>query len=153
MLDTNYYIVNRKAKEFSDMKFEGNRAIFSNNLGDKVESITIDESIYAVLFCDEVKNITFVFEKEVMDVVTILWHDYATYDDFKRILKSEHHLVLSKQNKKINRYAESIAEKLACGVQLRVTDAVDNSDMIECPECGMKNTKGSPYCMDCGTDL
>ena len=153
MLDANYFIVNRNAKKFANMSLDGNKASFSDDLGSEVGCILIDESIYAVLFCDEVRNITFVFENETLDVVTVLCLDGMLYDKLKCSLQDEYHLELSKQNIRINRYAESIAEKLANGVKLRVTDAADNSDMVECPECGMMNTKGSPYCMDCGADL
>ena len=44
-------------------------------------------------------------------------------------------------------------EKLRDGVQIKVTDALDTSDMEVCPECGMLNPKGSPYCLDCGAEI
>ena len=39
------------------------------------------------------------------------------------------------------------------GVQVKIADAVDESEMLVCPECGMLNPKGSEYCLDCGAEL
>ena len=154
MLDSNYIIVNREAMKFSKMVFADDKASFFSNLDSAVCEISIGESIYATLFCDDTRNVTFVIDRaQTQDIITVLFVENSKYIEFKNQLQNAYHLELSKQNIKINRYAESIAEKLASGVKLRVTDAADNSDMVECPECGMMNTKGSPYCMDCGADL
>ena len=150
----NYIIRNRNAKAFVKVFFSGNEINFQNEESASIETIIIDEEIYAALFCDEVRNVTFVIDAgDSQSVTTVLFHGDEEYNEFKRFLQSDLNLELSKQNIRINRYAESIAEKLANGVKLHVTDAADNSDMVECPECGMMNTKGSPYCMDCGADL
>lgn len=154
MLDSNYIIVNREAMKFSKMVFVDDKASFFSNLDSAVCEIPMRESIYATLFCDGTRNITFVIDRaQTQDVITVLFVENSEYVEFKNQLQNAYHLELSKQNIKINRYAESIAEKLANGVKLHVTAAIDNSDMVECPECGMMNTKGSPYCMDCGADL
>ena len=154
MIDKNYIIINREAKIFSNANCIENEIKFADEMGTAIHSILIDGTLYAGLFCDEVCNITFIVNNSTsQDVVTLLWHDSCEYEKFKSKLQDEYELELSKQNIKINRYAESIAEKLTNGVKLRVTDAADNRDMVECPECGMMNTKGSPYCMDCGADL
>ena len=60
---------------------------------------------------------------------------------------------VTQQNRKINRYAEAVAEKLALGVKLRITDAADSANMVKCPECGILNPPGSIYCLDCGADI
>ena len=154
MLDSNYIIVNREAMKFSKMVFADDKASFFSNLDNAICEISISESIYATLFCDDTRNVTFVIDRaQTQDVITVLFIENSKYIEFKNQLQNAYNLELSKQNIKINRYAESIAEKLASGVKLRVTDAADNSDLVECPECGMMNTKGSPYCMDCGADL
>ena len=48
---------------------------------------------------------------------------------------------------------KAVAEKLALGIKLRITDAVNDADMVKCPECGMLNPQGSMYCLDCGAEI
>lgn len=156
MINTNYLIINRKPVAFDALEIAGGEAVFMDADGIPLDDgvIELDESVYAALYCDEVRNVTLVLAKtSAQDVVTILWRDEGAYQESKRLFEDALELEMSKQNIKLNRYAESIAEKLAIGVELKVTDALDNSEMIECPECGMMNLKGSPYCMDCGADL
>lgn len=154
MRQNTYLIVNKKASEFNRAIYLEKSLEFLDGSGNEVGHLSINDSIYTVLYCDEVNNITFVVDRgNAQDVVTLLWQNNSEYLNFREQLSKKYGLELSKQNIKINRYAESIAEKLANGVKLRVTDAADNSDMVECPECGMMNTKGSPYCMECGADL
>ena len=57
------------------------------------------------------------------------------------------------QDSKINSYAWSIADKLDQGVKIRVTDAVDGSEMTVCPDCGMMNPNTAQYCLECGAEL
>ena len=156
MINTNYLIINRKPVAFDTLEIAGGEAVFMDADGIPLDEgvIELDETIYAALYCDEVRNVTLVVAKtSSQDVVTILWRDEKSYQESKRLIEDALDIEMSKQNIKLNRYAESIAEKLAIGVELKVTDAMDNSEMVECPECGMMNLKGSPYCMDCGADL
>lgn len=156
MISTNYLIINRKPTAFELLAVEGGEAVFMDADGIPLDDgvIELDDTVYAALFCDEVRNITLVTAKtSSQDVVTILFREEGAYQETKRLIEAELDLEMSKQNIKLNRYAESIAEKLAIGVELKVTDALDNSEMVECPECGMMNLKGSPYCMDCGAEL
>ena len=90
---------------------------------------------------------------ECHDVVTILWCTDEGYRTGFEALRTASGKTFYRQNKKLNRYAESIAEKLDIGVRIRVTDEVDESEMIVCPECGILNPKGSPFCYDCGAEL
>ena len=156
MLDSKYLIINRKAQKFSVAKTSGDVLTFASADGAQLigGSINLDDSVYAALYCDEVFNTTLVINKAgTQTVVTILWNTEEEYKAGLDILRDNLKTELSRQNLKINRYAESIAEKLSIGVELRVTDAVDESEMIKCPECGMMNDKDSMYCMDCGADL
>ena len=103
MIDSDYYIINRKPQRFREMRIAGRTAIFLNSDGKVL--------------------------------------DYGVPVRF------------SPQNKKLNRYAEAVAEKLSLGIKLRITDAVNDADMIKCPECGMLNPSGSMYCLDCGAEI
>ena len=156
MLDSNYYIVNRKARKFSSMKLTEKAAIFLGEDGRPVDFgvLQLHEALYAAVYCDEVRNITFVTDRRgIHDVVTILWHTDEEYRSGFDALRAACGKTFYRQNIKLNRYAESIAEKLDIGVRIRVTDAVDETAMTVCPECGTLNPKGTPYCLDCGAEL
>lgn len=156
MIDSNYLIINRRPERFSSMIIAGKTAVFKGENGRPVDFgvMALDDSVYAALCCDEVCNVTMVTDRDgVINVVTILWKDA---DDYKEGLEQIGRTLgrrVSVQNKKLNRYAESIAEKLHLGIRLRVTDAVDESKMAVCPECGMLNPPGSEYCLDCGAEI
>lgn len=156
MLDSNYLIINRQPQRFTEMRIAGKTAVFISEEGKVLDYgvLALGSTVYAALFCDEVRNITFVMDKGThQDVVTILWLTEDGYRSGLDSLKSVLHMHFSSQNKLINRYAESVAEKLSEGVKLRVTDAVNAADMVQCPECGMLNPSGSMYCLDCGAEL
>ena len=156
MLDSNYLIINRNPQKFSKMKIAGRTAVFFDEGGKPVNYgvIALDDSVYAALCCEEVCNITLVTNKSgIRNVVTILWDTTEGYQEgYDQISKAlTRHI--SVQNKKLNRYDEAIAEKLALGIRLRVTDVVDEAEMAICPECGMLNPAGSKYCLDCGAEI
>ena len=156
MLDSNYLIINRKPQRFDTIRIAGRTAVFLDAEGRPLDYgvIPLDNSVYAALCCEEVMNITLITDKAgIINVVTILWHTMQGYKDGHEQLGRILGRHISVQNKKLNRYAEAIAEKLALGVKLRVTDAVDESEMAVCPECGMKNPPGSRYCLDCGAEI
>ena len=149
MLTTNYLIINRVPQQFTSMRLEDKTITFD---GDNL--LTLDENIYAALYCDEVNNVTLVDNRDgVQTVKTLLWCDVAGYEVGKRAIEAALGKRMSKQNKKLNRYGEEIAKKLAIGVKIQVIDAVEESDMVTCPDCGMQSPKGTPYCMDCGAEL
>lgn len=138
------------------MKLTPRAAIFLDENGRPVDFgvLALGDSLYAAVYCDEVRNITFVTDRAgVHDVITILWHTDEGYRAGFEALQAASGKTFYRQNKKLNRYAESIAEKLDIGVRLRVTDEVDESEMITCPECGILNPKGTQYCLDCGVEL
>lgn len=156
MLDKNYLIINRSPAPFACMKLAGNVALFTDEDGRPLDhgAVLLGDTVYAALYCDAVMNVTFVTRHQGRnDVITVLWHSREEYMRNADRLESAAGVRFSEQNIRINRYAEAIAEKLGNGVELRVTDAVRESEMISCPECGMLNPTGSPYCMDCGAEL
>ena len=156
MLDSNYLIINRHPQRFEAMRIAGKAAVFTGSDGKVLDYgvLILGESVYAALYCDEVRNVTLVTDKDGrQDVVTILWHTEDEYRTGLRKLQEVVKVHFSPQNMKLNRYAEAVAEKLALGVKLRITDAVRASDMVECPECGTLNPAGSEYCLDCGADI
>ena len=156
MLESNYHIINRKPFRFSELKVKDSSAVFVCEDG-TVETngvLLLDNCIYAALYCDDVCNITLVSDREgVQTVDTILWTTKEAYLEEKKLLEEAVSVELSRQNKKLNRYAEEIAAKLAIGVRLRVTDVPEENAMVKCPDCGMLSPKGTPYCMDCGAEL
>ncbi len=155
MIDSNYLIINRVPQRFAEMKTAGRTLVFVNAEGKVLDYgvQAVDDSVYAILYCDEVCNLTMVVDKDVRSVVTILWRSEEDYLRAKDTAGRLYRGVLSAQNLRINRYAETIADKLDHGVRLRVADAVDESDMIRCPECGILNPPGTAYCLDCGADI
>lgn len=156
MIDSDYYIINRKPQRFREMRIAGRTAIFLNSEGKVLDYgvLQLGQSIYAALYCDEVKNVTFVTcNSGGADVVTVLWQTAEGYSHGLEELRRATAVRFSPQNKKLNRYAEAVAEKLSLGIKLRITDAVNDADMIKCPECGMLNPSGSMYCLDCGAEI
>lgn len=156
MLDSNYMIINRHAVRFSEMRIAGHTAVFFGSDGKAIDYgvLQLGASVYAALCCDEARNLTFVTDKgSIQEVVTLLWMNDDDYERARDALGKAAGMSFSTQNMKINRYAEAVAEKLALGVKLRITDAADSSDMVKCPECGILNPAGSEYCLDCGAEL
>jgi hypothetical protein len=156
MLNSNYLIINRKPQKFEKLRIAGRAAVFIDDAGKVLDNgvLALDDSVYAALYCDEVRNITIVTDRGGRrDVFTILWFSEEGYRNDSESLRKAYSGRFSRQNLKLNRYAESIAEKLDNGVRLRVTDAVDESGMKVCPECGMMNPVESGYCLECGAEI
>lgn len=156
MLTSNYLIIDRRPQRFAEMRVSGKVAVFIGDNGRPVDygAVILDDSVYAALYCDEVRNITLVQDRMgEIRVITILWHTDGSYRQGTDALHEALGKHFSRQNLRINRYAEAIAEKLREGVKLRVTDAQDETGMVRCPECGMLNPPGSQYCLDCGADI
>jgi len=156
MLRNNYLIINKKARVFSGMKIVGRTAVFLNDRGRPIDFgvLPLDDSVYAMMSCGEVKLLMMVTDRQgVHDVIAVFWKEETDYEEGCRKIGSTAGGKIYRQDLKINSYAWSIAEKLDAGVRIRVTDAVDEADMSVCPECGMLNPKGTPYCLECGSEL
>ena len=156
MLRSNYLIINKKARPFSSIKIAGRTAVFLDGEGRPVDFgvLPLDDSVYAMMSCGEARLLMLVTDRQGShDVIGIFWKEEPDYEaecpEMGRIAGAR----IYRRDLKVNSYAWSIAEKLDDGVRLSVTDAVDEAAMEECPECGMLNPKGTPYCLECGSEL
>lgn len=156
MLKSNYLIINKKAQSFKEMRIAGRAAVFIDEEGRVLDYgvLSLGDPVYTLLSCEEVRLLMLVREiRGEQRVEGIFWKEAADYEAGIEAIRAAAQKRISKQDLKISSYAWSIAEKLADGVRVRVTDALDASDMAVCPDCGMLNPKGSQYCLDCGAEL
>ena len=153
MLNSNYLIINRKPQPFAEIEMDVETMMFLDESGNIIDVLVLDDTVFAALYCDEVRNVTVVVYSDEIRVVTILWTSDSEYETGRKQIADNLSVPLSGQNKKLNRYGEELAKKLADGVKLQVIDAVDNSAMVKCPDCGMMSPKGTPFCLDCGAEL
>jgi len=156
MLENNYLIINKKARAFSEIKIAGRTAVFLDDDGRPVDYgvLPLGDSLYAMMSCDRVRLLMMVTDRQgAHDVIGVFWKDGADYEKECPMLGSVAGMKIYRQDLRIGSYARSIAEKLDEGVRIRVADAVDGSDMTGCPECGMLNPRGTPYCLECGCEL
>ena len=138
------------------MRIAGRTAVFIAENGRPLDFgvLALDDSIYTMMSCEQVNLMMMVIDRQGSRTVEgIFWQTAEGFEQGADAIKKASGLKISKQDLKINSYAWSIAKKLDEGVRVKVTDAVDASDMVVCPECGMLNPKGSPYCLDCGADI
>lgn len=156
MLKSNYLIINKKSQRFAEMKFAGSNAVFVDEEGKVLDFgvIPLDSTVYAMLSCSEVKLLMLVTDRQdEINVIGVFWKSESDYETQSSAMGSKAGSRIYKRDLKVNSYAWSIAEKLADGVRISLTDAVDESEMAVCPECGMLNPAGTPYCLDCGCEL
>lgn len=156
MIASNYLIINKRPQKFSSMRIAGKAAVFTDDAGRPVDFgvLALDGSIYTMLVCEAFRLIMLVIDRHgERRVEGIFWKNGGDYEECVAGIAEAADLRPSNQDTKINSYAWSIAEKLDQGVRVKVTDAVDESEMAVCPECGMLNPKGTEYCLDCGADL
>lgn len=156
MLQSNYLIINKKPRKFASMKLAGRTAVFVDQDGRPIDFgvLPLEDSLYAMMSCDQVNLIMMVTDRQgEHNVVGVFWKNEADYAEDRARLVSAADMRLYRRDLKVNSYAWSIAEKLDDGVRIRLTDAVDESSMIVCPECGMLNPKETPYCLECGSEL
>lgn len=156
MLKDNYLIINKKPQAFSEMRIAGRTAVFIGADGKPLDFgvLPLDESIYAMMSCRQVKLVMLVTDRqEEIRVTGIFWKKEEDFEDGAARLAAVSGRRMSKQDLKISNYAWAVAKKLEKGVRIKVTDAVNESEMTVCPECGMLNPNNSPYCLDCGAEL
>ena len=65
MLDSNYLIINRHARRFSEMKIAGHTAVFIGSDGKVLDfgALQLGDNVYAALLCEDVRNITFIIDR------------------------------------------------------------------------------------------
>jgi hypothetical protein len=151
-----FILSNKKPQVFSSVKYSGKAAVFTDGSGKPLDFgvLIMDSSIYAMLVCSEFRLAVLVIDRQgERTVEDIFWMTDEDFEAGVAAISGASGVRPSKQDTKVNSYAWSIAEKLDEGVRLRVTEAVDESDMTECLECGMMNPKGTPYCLECGCEL
>ncbi len=156
MITSNYLIINKKPQKFGSMRIAGKTAVFTGADGRPVDFgvLALDGSVYTMLVCREFRLVMLVIDRHgERSVDGIFWLTDEEYEACVSGISKTAGLRPSVQDTKISSYAWSIAKKLDQGMRVRVTDAVDESKMTVCPECGMLNPKGSEYCLDCGAEL
>lgn len=157
MTKRNFLLINRKPQEFENVLL-GKKGIILQGKDGKVLNngvLVLDDTVRAMLYCEEVRNITFLVTKPgAYGIETLIFTEKVLYQKVLRGIEEKFpNLEISPQNKKLNRYAERLMEKLRDGQDVRLVDAVKESDMIICPECGVQCAPGTPYCMECGAEL
>ena len=156
MLENNYLIINKKAQTFDRIRFAGRTAVFisSENKPLKYGVLALNETIYAIMCCDEHRALAMVIDRDDKRTVEIImWQSEAEYADNKKRIREITDTRISVQDYKFSNYAWQVAGKLDEGNKVQIVDAVDVREMAVCPECGMLNSKGSPYCLDCGAEI
>lgn len=153
----NFLLINRKAQRFDQVMLGKRGLILRDEEGRVLDHgiLVVDASLRACLYCDEVCNMTFLLSKPGMhDIVTLIFAQKEQYEIIRDgIGRSNPELRRSPQNKKLNRYAERLMEKLRDGQEIRIVDEVRKEDVVICPECGVQCAPGTPYCMECGAEL
>lgn len=156
MIRDNYLIINKKAQKFRDIRIAGHAAVFTDDKNKPLNYgvLALDESIYAIMCCDEHHALALVLDKgSSRSVEIIMWENGDTYSEHKSRISGVLNRRISIQDYKFSSYAWQIARKLDEGNRVKVVDALDESSMAVCPECGMLNPAGSRYCLDCGAEI
>ena len=143
----NLWIVDKKPQTITDIKYE------DGMLQAGAERFAVKE-IYAALFCEELRNLTFIVQGKEIRQMTLVLETAELFEQVKNFIKNAcPSLEFSEQGKKINGYASSLVEKLKEGVTVTIIDTKDNVKEIFCPECGMQCDPNIPYCLECGASI
>ena len=144
----NLCIVDKKPQNFEEIVLENEKIL----VGDNVE-ISVAE-IYACLYFEGLKNITFIVKSEKPFCATLLLKETGKYNKILKSLQEKYsNILFSQQDKKINGYAGAIVDKLREGIETGIVDAVVETDIKSCPVCGMECDPNIPYCMECGAEV
>lgn len=156
MIKSNYLIINKKAQKFEDLRIAGRAAVFTNaeNKALNYGVLALDDSIYAIMCCDGHNALALVLDKGgSRSVEIVMWQSKDAYIKYKEQISGIIKKRISVQDYKFSNYAWQVAQKLDEGNRVQIVDALDESKMAVCPECGMLNPAGSPYCLDCGAEI
>ncbi len=144
----NLCIVDKKPQPFAEVQMEEKQILVGENV-----VINVDE-IYACLYFEDLKNITFIVKNAYPHCATLLLKEMDTYTKILKSLQEKYKTVLfSQQDKKINGYAGAIVDKLREGIETGIVDAIVETDIKCCPVCGMECDPNIPYCMECGAEV
>lgn len=144
----NLCIVDKKPVKFQELTLLDSKILVE----DKVE-IEV-ENIYACLYFEGLRNITFIVRGENVQGITLVLKEDEEYKKTLKSLQSKYKVVrFSQQDKKINGYSTAIIEKLREGIETGIVDAVVEKNIKECPVCGMECDPNIPYCMECGAEV
>ena len=122
----------------------------------QIEGITTIKvkDIYACLYFEGLKNITFIVNSETPHCATLLLKETDEYQKKLKSLQEKYkNILFSQQDKKINGYAGAIVDKLREGIETGIVDAIVELDIKCCPVCGMECDPNIPYCMECGAEV
>ena len=83
MVKSNYLIINKKAQEFSSVKYSGKAAVFTDREGTPLDYgvLIMDGSIYALLVCSEFRLAVLVIDRQgERSVEDIFWLSDADFE-------------------------------------------------------------------------
>ena len=139
----NLWIVDKKPQALSDIWYSDDKFHIGK------ESFSLKE-VYAALFCEELRNITFIIQNEKIHQMTLVLETVELFEKVFQYIKDNcPSLEFSEQGKKINGYASSLVEKLEEGITVTIIETKDVKEIF-CPECGMQCDPNIPYCLECG---
>lgn len=157
MTKSNFLLINRKPQVLEEV-IPGEKGLIFLGKDRRILDhgvLVMDSGVRACLYCDDVRNLTFLVNRPgAYGTETLIFAAKEKYEKVRDAIKKDYpKLEMSPQNKKLNRYAERLMEKLKDGQEVRIVDAVRAEDVIICPECGVQCAPGSQYCMECGAEL
>lgn len=144
----NVYIKNKKPQSFERIEIKDGMIYIEGR------EVLLDEEIYACLYYDKLKNITFIVRGTEIYTITFLFEDEKKFSAFLDAIDKEMpNIMVSEQNKKINGYASALVAKLKEGIETEIFDNKEEEDIACCPVCGMQCDPNIPYCMECGASV
>ena len=149
----NLYIANKKPQSVTSIERVDEVFMLKDEQGYLLTEgeINLKQDIHACLYCKQLKNITFIINKDTAFSTSLLVAEDALFETILGIVKEANPaLELSEQNVKINGYAASVVAKLQEGVTITIMDTKEETGIKCCPVCGMQCDPNIPYCMECG---
>lgn len=139
----NLFIKNKKAITFGED--------YTRIFADEVSKV---EQVYTSLYCEELRNITFIIKGEEISQLTFVFETTEKFSSaLQEMQRTYPELEFVQQNKKINGYAAAIAAKLREGIETGIVESSEQVSVKSCPMCGMECDPNIPYCMECGAEV
>ena len=149
----NLYIANKKPQSVISIESVDEVLLLKGEQGSVLieGEINLRKDIHACLYCKQLKNITFIINKDTACSTSLLVAENELFETILDMIREANPtLELSEQNAKINGYAASIVAKLQEGVTVTIMDTKEETSIRCCPVCGMQCDPNIPYCMECG---